>query len=662
MSSGSVTVGSRGGVDGVAQGVAEQAGRQHGRDEGRGRQHEEPGAGDGGLAARGEQGAEGHVGHLDAEAEEAQRALGQDHRADAERRVDDEQRGHVRQDVPADDRERGHAHEPCGLDVVALPQRHRLAADDTRHDHPAEDRQTDDERHPAEVLEQRAEEHERVERRDDEQQVDAPDERAVDEPAEVARDRADDARDERGGRPGDEADEQRLLQAHEGLRVDVLTDVVRAEPVGGARSGAEREPVGVDGVPVVQVRADEGPEEYEQQRAAADAGAPGAEDLAPERRPAAGDLDDVRRLAGSAVGRVTGGGRGGGVEYGHGSHPHSRVERGVEQVREGACDEHEDRREEDRARCRVDVVVGDALHEVLAHAVPAEDQFGDARAGQDQPERVREERRHRDERDPDAVPHDGRPARPALRPGRPDEVVRQDVEHRRPLVARVRRDGADGQRDRGEQQVHESVAEDGEEPGHPRGVLTREADQLRAGRVVERGGQDHQDDRDDEGRRGQDRERQVRRDLVGRPVLPDRVPDAEQHTEQRAEQRADDEQAEARAGTGDDVRRHLGAAGTDAEGTVRDEPGPPVPGADEQRGARVGAELLQRGVDRALRHGWVAAEEPGRRVQRGTGEQVPEGRRDDRQDDVVDDPLRDEGKHGRWTSLGVRTALSVTRA
>ena len=49
-----------------------------------------------------EQGAERGVGRLDPEAEEGQPGLGQDRAADVERRVDDQQRGDVGQDVTDD--------------------------------------------------------------------------------------------------------------------------------------------------------------------------------------------------------------------------------------------------------------------------------------------------------------------------------------------------------------------------------------------------------------------------------------------------------------------------------------------------------------------------------------------------------------------------------
>ena len=90
---------------------------------------------------------------------------------------------------------------------------------------------------------------------------------------------------------------------------------------------------------------------------------------------------------------------------------------------------------------RVHVVLRHRIDEILAHAVPAEDLFGERRADEQQRELVREERGHRNERRAQAMLDQRARSAQALRAGSAQEVAAEHVEHRVALVAAVERDG-----------------------------------------------------------------------------------------------------------------------------------------------------------------------------------------------------------------------------
>ena len=78
-----------------------------------------------------------------AEAEEGQRRLRQDHRRDRERRGGDQVAGEVRHEVPADDAARLGAHHLRRGDVILLAERKELRAHRARDRRPVEERQDD---------------------------------------------------------------------------------------------------------------------------------------------------------------------------------------------------------------------------------------------------------------------------------------------------------------------------------------------------------------------------------------------------------------------------------------------------------------------------------------------------------------------------------------
>ena len=91
-------------VERVAQPVTDQVDREHEEHEQRRRRTRTARDRSSPPRAVGDQRAERDVGRLHAEAEVGEPGLGDDRGADVDRRVDDQQRGDVREDVPEDDR------------------------------------------------------------------------------------------------------------------------------------------------------------------------------------------------------------------------------------------------------------------------------------------------------------------------------------------------------------------------------------------------------------------------------------------------------------------------------------------------------------------------------------------------------------------------------
>ena len=136
-------------VEGVAQAVAQQVQAQHDQADHEGREDELVGIALQTLARGVGQGAEGGHGRLDADADEAQKALGKDGRGDLQGGGDNDDGKAVGDDVLADDAPRSCADAARGEDVFILLDGEDLAADEARHAHPVEKAEHDEETHHA---------------------------------------------------------------------------------------------------------------------------------------------------------------------------------------------------------------------------------------------------------------------------------------------------------------------------------------------------------------------------------------------------------------------------------------------------------------------------------------------------------------------------------
>src|SRR5262245_18121264 len=87
-------------------------------------------------------------------------------------------------------------------------------------------------------------------------------------------------------------------------------------------------------------------------------------------------------------------------------YPYPWVERGVDEIRQEAGQQHENSDEQRHARDRVHIVFRDGFDEQLTHSVPAEYALGERGADEQQRELVREEGRHRNQRRAQAVLHE----------------------------------------------------------------------------------------------------------------------------------------------------------------------------------------------------------------------------------------------------------------
>ena len=106
---------------------------------------------------------------------------------------------------------------------------------------------------------------------------------------------------------------------------------------------------------------------------------------------------------------------------------------------------------------RVHVVLGDRIDEVLAHAVPAENLFGEGGTDEQQRELVGEERGHRNERRAQAVLDRARADGSGPWPGGAQEIAAEHVQHRVALVAAVEGDGDHDQHERRQHEMRDPV-------------------------------------------------------------------------------------------------------------------------------------------------------------------------------------------------------------
>src|SRR5215216_5743152 len=120
------------GVERVLQPVADEVEGEHGEEQREaGEEHEPPGVGEQ-LAGLGDHRAPRRRAAGDADAEERERRLEQDVGRDQQRRVDDQRREEVGENLPRDDPRVRRAQRACGLDELLLTQGQDLTAHDAR--------------------------------------------------------------------------------------------------------------------------------------------------------------------------------------------------------------------------------------------------------------------------------------------------------------------------------------------------------------------------------------------------------------------------------------------------------------------------------------------------------------------------------------------------
>ena len=131
------------GVERVLHRVTDEVEGEHGEEQGHaGEEHVPPGIAEDRRRVGDHLAPAGLV--VDADAEEREGGLVEDHLRDQDRGVDDDRRGQVGQDLAEDDARVRGAGGAGGLDELLLAQRERLAADDARHVGPARDRDDED--------------------------------------------------------------------------------------------------------------------------------------------------------------------------------------------------------------------------------------------------------------------------------------------------------------------------------------------------------------------------------------------------------------------------------------------------------------------------------------------------------------------------------------
>src|SRR5579864_4692871 len=123
--------------------------------------------------------------------------------------------------------------------------------------------------------------------------------------------------------------------------------------------------------------------------------------------------------------------------------PDARVEVPVQDVGDEVKDDDDDRGHHEIRHHRVEIRVLQAVDEVVAEAVEAEDRLRDDRTAEQAAEVERRHGHDRDERVPDDVAGDHPPLRQALRPRGPHVVAVDHVQHRGAHVPAVQREADD---------------------------------------------------------------------------------------------------------------------------------------------------------------------------------------------------------------------------
>src|SRR3712207_6109341 len=134
-------------IEGVAQAVADEVETEQGRDQENGGEDQHPSGVLNALGTLRDEHAPAGIRFLDAEAEEREEALEQDHLRHEERHVDDHGAEGVRDDVPAQDAAGFDAQRLGGLHVFLSLDGQGLAADDAGHIEPLDGAHCDEHQH-----------------------------------------------------------------------------------------------------------------------------------------------------------------------------------------------------------------------------------------------------------------------------------------------------------------------------------------------------------------------------------------------------------------------------------------------------------------------------------------------------------------------------------
>ena len=222
---------------------------------------------------------------------------------------------------------------------------------------------------------------------------------------------------------------------------------------------------------------------------------------------------------------------------------HPRIEQSIEQVGDQVHGDHDERDQEERA-LRERVVAGrDRLHEQSPEARPAEDGFHHHVGADVGPDRQREGGQDRQQRVTGRVIDHDAPLRETLHTSHGDELLVHDVDHRRTHEEQRQALKIEGDRQRGQRDVHEEVArEDALELAGVHGAGTVRA----AGRKPAEPEREHreQDHAEPELRRRARRKRDRNRDALDPgAALPREIgarQDAERVGDQKTAKREDD--------------------------------------------------------------------------------------------------------------------------
>ena len=155
---------------------------------------------------------------------------------------DDDRADRVRQDVAEDDPPVADADGLGGLDELPLPDRQEQAPDEAADAHPAQQPEDDDDQADVAVPEEPARDEDHEQERQAQHHVDDPHQDVVGEPAEIARDRADDRPDEDADEHAREADQERRPGPVDHEHEDVALEAARLPE----RVLERRRPAGID--------------------------------------------------------------------------------------------------------------------------------------------------------------------------------------------------------------------------------------------------------------------------------------------------------------------------------------------------------------------------------------------------------------------------------
>ena len=170
---------------------------------------------------------------LIAEAEEAQARLGEDREAHQDRRVGDDRRQPVGDDVAREGAQMRGAGRARGLDIDTRLQAQHLCPHDSGRARPGGERDRDHRVFDARA-EQRDDQQHEEEGRDQQEDVEDPAQHRIGPAAEIAGQRSEHDAEQARDRRGDDGDEQGELRAPDQPREDVAPEIIGAEKMSGA--------------------------------------------------------------------------------------------------------------------------------------------------------------------------------------------------------------------------------------------------------------------------------------------------------------------------------------------------------------------------------------------------------------------------------------------